>query len=226
MAGGQVIGSILGGVAGSIIPGVGTAVGAAAGGAVGSGFDAMKAKKKADASFPDNEAPQLNSYLSSLQRKLRATETGSYASNKLNDFKLGASKVSEGIGYGAGGSNAATNQQLLSRNLGDSFNKVLAGIDERSMGYESLAAQLVTRISERRDQLGLAKYSQAKAEEMQGKKNLMQTINAGAGYLDGTNQSPEDDTDFNWLDLFSNGEVTPTMEAGGGFSATLTGTAR
>lgn len=226
MATGMIIGSILGGVAGSVIPGVGTAIGAAAGGAIGSGVDAISAKKKADNAFPDEEDPQLNSYLSSLQRKIRSMETGSYASSKMNDFKQGVSKVSEGIGYAAGGSNAAVNQQMLSRNIGDSFNKVLAGIDERSMNYESLSAQLLTRISDRRTQLGLAKYSQAKAEEMQAKKNAASTVNAAASYYDKSQEGSVDDTNFDWLDLFSDGDTRSVVDAVGGVSARTSGQAR
>lgn len=225
MATGQVIGSILGGIAGSVIPGAGTAVGAAAGGALGSGVDSMIAKKKADSAFPEEEDAQLNTYLASLQRKIRSMETGSYASSKMNDFKIGVSKVSEGIGYAAGGANAAVNQQMLSRNIGDSFNKVLAGIDERSMGYESLAAQLITRISDRRTQLGLAKYSQAKAEEMQGKKNLQQTINAAAGYLDESYSPEADDTNTDWLSFFNN-DSNDVRESSGGITEKLIGSAR
>lgn len=165
------------GTIGTIAGSLGGPVGSAVGNVVGNTIDSIIQNKKAKEAFPDDNAPELQNYLEYVRSKLRTMETGSAAQNAMNDIKSSTASIVNAIGYQGGGSNSATNLQMAMRNQGDAFNQVLAGMDERSLAYNSIVANLVQRIQQRRDELGLVKYSQANAEKMQSmsdaQKNAM-----------------------------------------------------
>lgn len=216
MGAGQVIGTVAGSIIGSVIQGAGTAIGAAAGGAIGSGIDAGIANKKAKNSLPSQDSPELNSHLEYIRSKLRSMEVGSSAQNAMNDIKSSSAAIVNAVGYQGGGSNSAGNLQIALRNQGQAFNTVLAGLDERAFNYNSIVGNLIERIQQRKDELGLVSYSQAQAEKMQALSDLSKNVTGMIAYKTGDQQKAFNERRVDFNDIISRVLSRNDRAVGGG----------
>lgn len=176
-------GILKGGASGAAAGPEGALVGAGLGLATGiiQNIGAASAKKKADAAMPPLIDPRQAAFLSELNQKRKAIDTGAAfgaGTNAVNNLNASTnSAISQAAGGDVGGTTQGLLQSQAVANSGE--NNVLAQGQGQQLAYNSMFNALNNKISDRQTQLELLDSQQKRAEWAQKKQMANQNMMAG-----------------------------------------------
>lgn len=187
-AGGGGIMSMLGGLGGS-----GAGGKAAMSGITGiiQAIQAKNIKKKADAALPPAIDPRQAAFLSELNQKRKAIDTGAEFNTGMNAVNATNAATNDAIVKSTGGDAGGTIAGLLKseRAAGDGVNNVIATGQNQQMQYNSMFNDLNNKISARALQLQMYKSLQARAEATQKQQTANQNLMGALGNVPKSNDA-------------------------------------
>lgn len=201
MLGGGGSGGSGGGAGGS--GGKGAAIGLATG--LLQQIQAAKLKKKADAAMPGLIDPRQAAFLSELNQKRKAIDTGADFGAGMNAINSTNAATNNAIIRSSGGDVSGTIQGLLQSEqaANNGKNGVLAQGEGQQLAYNSMFNDLNNKIAARQLQLELQQSQQARAEWAQKQQSANQNLMAGisgAASLSGSGQPDQSGGNPNQLD--------------------------
>lgn len=185
-------------------------------------FQSNQKKNEANAAFPQWYDPQQMSFLSEINQKRKAMETGAEFASGINAVNSSMGGTNAGILQAGAGNVSGTIQGLLqSQRIGqDQINQVLANGQAQGLQYNNMYREMLDKISARKMQLQLAKSQQARAEWAQKAKDSTANLMAGSSYLGGGGGgSKGGGMGFNPMDLLS--KIGGGAGAAGGASSVI-----
>jgi hypothetical protein len=148
-------------------------------------IQAGKLKKKADAAMPELVDPRQAAFLSELNQKRKAIDTGADFATGMNAINTTNAATNNAIVRSTGGDVGGTIQGLLQSqqvaNAGS--NNVLAQGQAQQMQYNSMFNDLNNKIAARQLQLEMYNSQQLRGEWAQKKQMANQNMMAGASSL-------------------------------------------
>jgi hypothetical protein len=146
-------------------------------------IQAGKLKKKADAAMPDLIDPRQASFLSELNQKRKAIDTGADFGAGMNAVNTTNAATNNAIVKSTGGDVGGTIQGLLQSQqvANNGANNILAQGQGQQLAYNSMFNDLNNKISARQLQLEMYGSQQLRAEWAQKKQMANQNMMAGVG---------------------------------------------
>lgn len=149
------------------------------------GIQAIRAKRKANSEFPGLIDPQQAAFLSEMNQKRKALDTGAEYTAGMDAANEGNASVNDAIIKSTGGDTGSTIQSLLQseRVMGQNQNNVLAQSQNAQKFFTGVSADMLNRIAGRKMQLELAKSSQDRAEWAQKSQDATANILNAVGRM-------------------------------------------
>lgn len=148
-------------------------------------IQAAKLKNKANSAMPPLVDPRQAAFLSELNQKRKAIDTGADFGVGMNAVNSMAASTDNAITKSSGGDVGGTIQGLLQaeRTANDGTNSVIANGQNQQLAYNSMFNELNNKIAARQLQLQMYKSQQAQAEWAQKKQSANQNVMAGAASI-------------------------------------------
>lgn len=148
-------------------------------------IQANKLKKRAEGAYPGMIDPRQASFLSELNQKRKAIDTGADFASGMASIDTTQAGTNENIVRAGGGDAGGVMQALLQaqRGAGQSKNQVLAEGQGQQQFYNSMYNDLNNKIAARRLQLQMQRSQQLKAEWAQKQQVANQNLMAGVAGL-------------------------------------------
>lgn len=151
-------------------------------------------KKQAERAKPPLEDPMQAQMLKEFRQKALLSRTGAASQSAREELLDQEGRLSRGIQRSTGGAGGATIAGLarLRGQTGKAFNQVLAADQERSFRYETMSADLVNRMAQRRMDIQAYEWGSLLAREASNKKAGMENLLAGLELSAGQSGSGND----------------------------------
>jgi hypothetical protein len=148
-------------------------------------IQAQKLKRKAESAMPGMIDPNQASYLSELNQKRKAIDTGADFAAGMQTIDQGNAATNEAITRNTGGNVASTIQSLLQSQkvASDAKNNVLAQGQQQQQFYNAAYGGLLDQISARKLQLQMYRSQQARGEWAAKQQSANQNLMAGVAGL-------------------------------------------
>lgn len=138
-------------------------------------------KKKAERARPPLQDPMQAQMLKEFRQKALLSRTGAASQSAREELLDQEGRIARGVQRSTGGAGGATIAGLarLRGQTGRAFNQVLAADQERGFRYETLSADLVNRMAQRRMDIESYEWGSLLAREASNKKAGMENLLAG-----------------------------------------------